>query len=98
VAHRLGKGATTIDDRCGSEAVVGDDIHIVYGSSVPLVIRRLEPCDINGSSAAEHGKEGDHTEDPNDHCTMLGTCYMHGIMDGEVLGDLFNEVTTMFLC
>jgi hypothetical protein len=46
-----------VDDRYGSEAVVGDDIHIVYGSSVPLVIRRLELCGVNGSSAAEHGKE-----------------------------------------
>lgn len=48
----------------------GDEIHIISGGNVPFVLRRSANGAVTGAEA---------------HHTLLGTAYVHGIMDGETL-------------
>jgi hypothetical protein len=54
------------------QAAPGDLIAVLFGSNVPWVIRRIEP------SAAGHMQS----------YRLIGECYVHGQMDGSVIGEL----------
>jgi len=53
----------------------GDEVHVVFGSSVPLVLRRLDGAGNRGLVPSE--------VEETDCRTLVGHAYVHGIMDGE---------------
>jgi hypothetical protein len=59
-----------------AEAEVGDYLHAILGSKVPFVLRPLDQNETNLKSA--HRSE----------YTMVGTSYIHGIVDGEVVEEV----------
>lgn len=71
----------------GPATAVGDDVHLLLGSNVPFVTRPLA------------GDADSRPLDPSiKHYTLVGECYLHGIMDGEVLLDPKFEKETIALC
>ena len=67
---------------------VGNEIHAVMGSSVPLVFRKFESSHVEISEAEHEGP----VENQIQSYSLVGTCYVHGIMDGEGLEDLEHEI------
>jgi hypothetical protein len=58
---------------------VGDEIHIVAGGNCPLVLRK-----------APHERS---IQSPNPTYTLLGDCYLHGVMDGEAAENFEGRAT-----
>ena len=61
---------------------VGDRVCAVLGAEVPFLFR--------GASDSTGLKEGDWC------CELVGECYVHGLMDGEILGEGYEKKTKMF--
>lgn len=63
----------------------GDEICVVFGSTVPIVLRSLETtiseAEDSGVKRPYSGFTASH------HRAVLGDCYLHGVMDGEALVD-----------
>ncbi|OJD35303.1 heterokaryon incompatibility protein [Diplodia corticola] len=64
---------------CPGGARVGDRVVVVEGVGVPFVVREVE------------GEEGEEEEEGGEgrgerRWRLVGECYVHGIMDGEVMG------------
>lgn len=55
----------------------GDDVHVLIGSSVPLILRPYQP--------SEKKKAGCPSSNQIPSYTVIGECYLHGFMDGEAL-------------
>ncbi len=55
-------------------AMLGDEIAVILGASVPFLVRRVVPHKYNEAS--------------NDRYQLLGECYLHGIMSGEVMASM----------
>jgi hypothetical protein len=60
---------------------IGDEIHIVAGGNCPLVLRK-----------ASHGQS---TQSANPTYTLVGDCYLHGVMDGEAAENFEDRATTI---
>jgi hypothetical protein len=102
----LGTGTARIDERYGFEVEVGDEIHVAFGCRVPLIMR---PINVEG--VHEEKPDSDGVSDkapfytPSGGCShaqgnvyqLVGTCYIHGIMDGEALEDSTLETANIFL-
>lgn len=56
-------------------AMLGDEIAVILGASVPFLVRRV---------VLPH----EHNEARNDRYQLLGECYLHGIMSGEVMASM----------
>lgn len=55
----------------GSKA--GDMVCLIYGAQTPYILRRDND---------EHDVDGTHSTPT---CTVVGECYVHGMMDGEMM-------------
>lgn len=72
----------------GLATAVGDDVHVLLGSNVAFVNRTAV---VQGS--------GSNSIDPSiKNYRLVGECYVHGIMDGEVLSDPSFQKETIALC
>jgi hypothetical protein len=63
----------------------GDKIAVLFGGKVPYILRRNEPSSLGTSDTT---------------WKFLGDCYVHGIMDGEVIeslkrGEVMKGVITL---
>jgi len=99
---RIGTGTYTLKKTDANTVMPGDEIHIVFGCSVPLVLRPEDaPSRSKCASSAGDGKgktllsptAAPVEEDerlPYHH--LVGTCYVHGITDGEMLDDLNSSL------
>jgi hypothetical protein len=58
----------------------GDEVWVVCGGKMPLVLRRTKLETPSGSNA-----------DPQPHYTLVGDCYVDGIMDGEAASNLMKD-------
>ncbi|KUJ14395.1 HET-domain-containing protein [Mollisia scopiformis] len=56
------------------EAMVGDMIVLLWGCSVPVILRELQPRKVKKDGRLDDGKY-----------KLIGECYIHGIMNGEFL-------------
>jgi hypothetical protein len=68
-----------------SNAAPGDKIAVLFGGTVPYILRRNEPESAETSETT---------------WTFLGDSYVHGIMDGEVIeslerGEVIEELITL---
>ncbi|KAF4628844.1 hypothetical protein G7Y89_g9300 [Cudoniella acicularis] len=63
-------------------ACPGDSIHVVAGSSLPLILRNTEEGEVSISDLGVDSWENRHT-----FFRLVGTAYIHGIMDGEAIED-----------
>ena len=52
------------------ESKPGDEVCILLGGSAPFVLRHADRS---------------HHIDVNDYYTLVGDCYLHGIMNGELM-------------
>ncbi|KAH0537545.1 hypothetical protein FGG08_005680 [Glutinoglossum americanum] len=77
---RMGTGPATIRD--GNEVLLGDEIYILNGSKVPFVLRPVNAALVSEAGKADRSVPG---------YSLIGTCYVHGVMDGEVLNSLHAE-------
>jgi len=59
----------------------GDEIHIVAGGNCPLVLRK-----------ASHERS---IQSANPTYTLVGDCYLHGVMDGEAAENFEERTTTI---
>ncbi|KAK5657901.1 hypothetical protein OQA88_2450 [Cercophora sp. LCS_1] len=57
---------------------VSDEVFLPLGSSIPFIIRRGRRDEVEGHEEVECHR-------------LVGWCYVHGIMDGELVGGLDNE-------
>jgi hypothetical protein len=62
-------GPTSFGDIRQSEVMAGDEIHAAFGCNVPIILRPLRTKVAASTQSYE----------------FIGTCYLHGIMDGEAL-------------
>jgi hypothetical protein len=97
---RFGTGPASIHETVGGNCIqVGDEIHVALGSRVPFVLRPVNPS-TNGNSMAsvelqessddldkDYGQLNLNPEPCIKRYTLIGTCYLHGIMNGEVVQD-----------
>jgi hypothetical protein len=67
---RMGIGPTSFGVLKRSEVIARDEIHVAFGSNMPLILRPLLP---QGEAALRKSY------------ILIGTCYIHRIMDGEAL-------------
>ena len=77
----------------GPEKMVnGDSVWILKGGRVPLVLRADEQATpYRGLLPAENGESR-----PVMH-TLVGDCYVHGIMDGEAAGDFDRRAQVAYI-
>ncbi|PTB65738.1 HET-domain-containing protein [Trichoderma citrinoviride] len=68
------------------ETQVGDEVWCLFGGQMPFVLRTLKTT--QEVSPGQGGKELHK---------VFGTCYVHGIMDGEIANDTKIPVETLFL-
>jgi hypothetical protein len=61
--------------------MVGDEVHVLRGGKLPLVLRRDPSIMVDVDLQEEFGSK---------IYTLSGQCYLHGIMDGEAAGN-FDE-------
>lgn len=72
------------------EAKIGDEVFVLKGGRVPFVLRREEKLIYTFTkSRAEGGQIGDRVGNPA--FTLIGDCYVHGIMDGEACSGDYGE-------
>jgi hypothetical protein len=80
---RMGMGVSIINavdaGDLRSEVRVGDVICLLYGSNLPVVLRRLDQQSLQQSVSFQHNTELVQIY------SYIGTCCVHGIMDGEAL-------------
>ncbi len=62
-----------------SEVRVGDAICLLFGSNLPVVLRPLDQQSLQQNASCQRNTELVHMY------SYIGTCYVHGIMDGEAL-------------
>ena len=68
---------------------VGDDVHVLLGSTVPFVTRLVPaPTDMGAEPLESSIKT----------YSLVGECYLHGIMDGEVVLDAGSKKETIAFC
>ncbi|CAO2657108.1 Nn.00g032340.m01.CDS01 [Neocucurbitaria sp. VM-36] len=85
---------------CYPTARPGDEIWVIYGSKVPLILRRvglseeesreLRPMDAYGvNTDGEYGVKEDFEPDvePRGYYELVGDCYLDEFMDGEAIHD-----------
>ena len=84
---RLGMGISTVFGQ-EKEVLPGDQIWLLQGSNLPVVLRQIP------AHAQEPGDAALPTKH-NSNYVLVGTAYVHGIMDGEVptTADMFADVT-----
>ncbi|XP_014550283.1 hypothetical protein COCVIDRAFT_21227 [Bipolaris victoriae FI3] len=68
------------------DARVGDEVHVLFGLSVPVILRVLEDGEERPSAVGTK------------RYRFVGPCYLHGIMDGEAVEDGNEAVEEIFLC
>lgn len=62
---------------------IGDEVHVAYGSKLPMILRLLRQ---------------EERTDSTERFEFVGTCFVHGIMDGETLLDDETGDKTILLC
>ena len=85
--HRIGMGVAIVNTldrsheslRC--EVQAGDLICLLFGSNLPIVLRKIDQPTIPTDSSTESAPM----------YTYIGSCYVHGIMDGEALATTRSE-------
>ncbi|KXJ87254.1 hypothetical protein Micbo1qcDRAFT_167611, partial [Microdochium bolleyi] len=78
--------------RTHPDAEVGDMIVLLRGSPVPIVLRQVEDRDHSGAESLimqQHGQRG--------LWRIIGSAYVHGIMDGEYWAGLTDDEDMEFL-
>jgi hypothetical protein len=65
------------------DVAIGDEIHVAFGSNLPIILR---PVLCEGASGSRKVY------------TFVGTCYLNGIMDSEVVLDETIEGDNILLC
>ena len=63
-----------LEDILIEQVEVGDEIHVVYGCNLPLILRPLNTTNL---------QECEHQQ--NKVYKLIGSCYANGIMDGEAI-------------
>ncbi|KAJ9641472.1 hypothetical protein H2199_005442 [Coniosporium tulheliwenetii] len=81
-AGRMGTGPAAFGFLEFADVAVGDQIHVAFGSNLPIILR---PLQRGGTIALIKAYK------------FIGTCYLHGIMDGEVLADKTLEGENILL-
>jgi hypothetical protein len=102
---------------------VGDEIHVAFGSQLPLILRpcKHQRADIDATALPKNGRRlatGDNMSKNENSASaiaqpglnmeplvdkeprryfLVGSCYMNGSMDGEVLNENF-ETEEIILC
>ena len=61
---------------------VGDELWVLFGGRVPFVLRPYTTCDLNESLKSY---------------TLVGDCYVHGCMQGQLMTRLKDRTQTAFL-
>jgi hypothetical protein len=59
-----------------SSAQEGDLVCVLYGCSVPVILRKIGPRSNEGLLSDQSS---------SDHYEFIGECYIHGMMDGEAI-------------
>lgn len=72
---------------------VGDEVWIVCGGSLPLILRREESETAMNGNLNGNGN-GDDMEERH---ILVGTCYLDGIMDGEAAENLERDAVDVHL-
>lgn len=65
----------------------GDEVYVVAGSNQPLILR-IETSTV---------KSPDVTLKSRVHHLLVGPCYVHGIMDGEIVEDQMKDPDTIYV-
>jgi hypothetical protein len=75
------------------EVEIGDEVYVINGSNVPLVLRKIDLTNLPQRLAKQ-----DCTP-PYPMFLLVGACYVHGIMDGEACSsETGQEATSLVLC
>jgi len=62
-----------------------DEVHMLFGMKLPVILRRIdERRQLAGAREKRY--------------SFVGPCYLHGIMDGEILMDGNVDVEEILLC
>lgn len=65
----------------------GDDIYIFYGGNVPFITRSKEETGHLDSTRTTHKR-----------CEMIGDCYLHGVMEGNLMKEPEEDTDSIILC
>lgn len=65
----------------------GDDVYIFYGGNIPFITRSKEETGNLGSIETTHKR-----------CELVGDCYLHGVMEGELVKELEEVTDSVILC
>jgi hypothetical protein len=65
----------------------GDEVYEVAGSNQPLILR----SEISATSSLDTMLKS------RLYHLLIGPCYVHGIMDGEIVQDLTEEPSTLYV-
>ncbi|OQV09929.1 hypothetical protein CLAIMM_14002 [Cladophialophora immunda] len=86
---RLGLGISTVFGQ-EKEVMAGDQVWLLQGSKLPVVLRPMPPANTQNTSGATTPSHGAHRQ-----YAFVGTAYVHGIMDGEACPgpDQFTDIT-----
>lgn len=108
---RFGTGPASIGETVGGNDIqVGDEIHVALGSRVPFVLRPVNPSTDGDPMASvelqessddlekDYGQLSLNPEPSLKRYALIGTCYLHGIMDGETLQDQNLMLQNILLC
>ena len=60
-------------------AMPGDEVYIIYGTNTPFILRRV----AGSGSASDSGQAQSYG--------LVGECYMHGMMNGELMNGDFKD-------
>jgi hypothetical protein len=69
-----------------------DEIHVLFGSNVPFVLRSYSCEALNSPSISSQIQHNGISR-----CYLVGDCYIHGFMNGEALEDEARKVQTVLL-
>jgi hypothetical protein len=68
-----------------ADTKAGDEVHILFGFKLPVILRRIdEQRPLAGAREKRY--------------SFVGACYLHGVMDGEILMDAKVAVEEILLC
>jgi len=65
----------------------GDDVYVFYGGKVPFITRSKEETGDLGSTETTHKR-----------CELIGDCYLHGVMEGELIKEPEEDTDSVILC
>src|SRR5438552_2497087 len=82
-AGRMGTGLAAFGQPEFVEVAAGDEIHVAFGSNLPVILRPLQQGEKIASRKTYR---------------FIGSCYLHGIMDGEALADESLGRDDILLC